>query len=130
MSAAGYENTNILNLRTTLNTDGNVSFQIFSNPTPTKPFTKMTLDCGQAHNLHAFIFFITTIHTLSLLTSHIHTNITTRTHDGKESCLCHSHTRSLGVQHLDQQVVAGNLSTQMHVAQVVLGLRAERAQLR
>lgn len=41
-----------------------------------------------------------------------------------------SHTRSLRVQHLDQQVVAGHLAAQVHVAQVVLGLRAEGAQLR
>jgi len=41
-----------------------------------------------------------------------------------------SHARPLGVQHLDEQVVAGHLPAQVHVAQVVLGLRAERAQLR
>lgn len=41
-----------------------------------------------------------------------------------------SHTCSLSMQHLDEQVVAGYLSAQVHVAQVVLGLRAERAQLR
>lgn len=33
------------------------------------------------------------------------------------------------MQHLDEQVVAGHLPAQMHVAQVVLGLRAEGAQL-
>lgn len=41
-----------------------------------------------------------------------------------------SHACSLCVQHLDQQVVAGHLSVQVHVAQVVLGLGAEGAQLR
>lgn len=33
------------------------------------------------------------------------------------------------MQHLYQQVVAGHLSTHVHVAQVVLSLRAEGAQL-
>lgn len=33
------------------------------------------------------------------------------------------------MQHLDEQVVAGYLSVQMHVAKVVLSLRAEGAQL-
>jgi len=33
------------------------------------------------------------------------------------------------MQHLNEQVVAGHFSAQMHVAKVVLGLRAERAQL-
>lgn len=41
-----------------------------------------------------------------------------------------SHAGPLGVQHLDEQVVAGHLPAQVHVAQVVLGLRAQRAQLR
>ena len=52
------------------------------------------------------------------------------THDGRASCVHPSHTRSLGVQHLNEQIVAGHLSAQMHVAQVVLSLRAEGAQLR
>lgn len=41
-----------------------------------------------------------------------------------------SHARSLGVKHLNEQVVAGHLSAQVHVAQVVLSLGAEAPQLR
>lgn len=74
-----------------------------------------------------FIFFISLA--LSLLHTHtVSPRETTR--DGRASCVPPSHTRSLGVQHLDEQVVAGHLSAQMHVAQVVLSLRAEGAQLR
>lgn len=47
-----------------------------------------------------------------------------------EERVCPSHTGSLGMQHLNEQVVAGHLSAQVHEAQVVLRLRAEAAQLR
>ena len=43
---------------------------------------------------------------------------------------CPSHTGPLGVQHFYEQVVAGHLPAQVHVAQVVLRLGAEGSELR
>lgn len=60
-----------------------------------------------------------------------HMNLSIVPHTWRGStCVCASHASSLGVQHLNEQVVAGHLSAQMHVAQVVLCLRAEGAELR
>lgn len=42
---------------------------------------------------------------------------------------CPSHTCPFGVQHFNEQIVTGHLTTQVHVAQVVLGLHAEGAHL-
>lgn len=78
-------------------------------------------------NLTNFIWFSHLIHTLP--PTHTVSSSKTR-HDSGAHRVRPSHTRSLGVQHLNEQVVAGHLSTQMHVAQVVLGLRAEGPQLR
>lgn len=46
-----------------------------------------------------------------------------------DKAACPSHTRPLSMQHFNKQVVAGHLSTQMHVTQVVLCLCAEGPQL-
>lgn len=53
------------------------------------------------------------------------------THDLNSQTGTLSHrSRSLGMKHFYQEIVARHLSTQVFVAQVILGLRAERAHLR
>lgn len=90
--------------------------KIFSSP----PKAKASMKAIQCKPVDLRVFHLSSTHSFSPWTNNTRWQL----------FVCPSHARSLGVQHLDEQIIAGHLSTQMHVAQVVLSLRAEGAQLR